>query len=68
VPDAAGGGTVRLIATGDGRAAVLAEFDGRYWSFEVAKSFTGRVFGLYAVEGTVIFSELGYRGTDAVPE
>ena len=46
---------------------MLAEFDGRYWSFEVANSFTGRVFGLYAVEDTVTFSELRYPGTDAVP-
>ena len=47
---------------------MLAEFDGRYWSFEVAKSFTGRVFGVYSAEGTVTFSELRYSGTDAVPE
>ena len=46
---------------------MLAEFDGRYWSFEVAKSFTGRVFGLYAVEGTVTFAELRYSGTDVLP-
>ena len=36
-------------------------------SFEVANSFTGRVFGLYAVEDTVTFSELRYPGTDAAP-
>ncbi len=52
VPAGAGGGTVRLVAAADGREVVLAEFDGRYWSFEVAKSFTGRVFGLYAAEGS----------------
>jgi beta-xylosidase len=67
VPAAAGGGTVRLVAAGAGQEIVLAEFDGRYWSFEVAKSFTGRVFGLHATDGTVRFSELTYRGTDAVP-
>ena len=67
VPAAAGGGTVRLIAAGGGREVVLAEFDGRYWSFEVAKSFTGRVWGVYAAEGTVTFSELRSAGTDAVP-
>jgi beta-xylosidase len=61
------GGTVRLIAAGGGREVVLAEFDGRYWSFEVANSFTGRVFGLYATEGTVSFADLRYSGTDAVP-
>jgi hypothetical protein len=64
VPAAVGGGTVRLVAGG----AVLAEFDGRYWSFEVAKSFTGRVLGGYAAEGTVLFSDLRYRGTDDVPQ
>ena len=68
VPAAAGGGTVRLVATGGGREVVLAEFDGRYWSFEVAKSFTGRVVGLYATDGTVTFSDLRYTGTDAVPD
>nr|WP_281371795.1 hypothetical protein [Petropleomorpha daqingensis] len=64
VPAAAGGGTVRLVAGN----RVLAEFDGRYWSFEVAKSFTGRVLGVYAAEGTVTFSDLRYRGTDDVPQ
>jgi beta-xylosidase len=64
VPAAAGGGTVRLIA-GD---LPLAEFDGRYWSFEVARSFTGRVLGCYAADGTVTFSDLRYRGTDDIPQ
>lgn len=67
VPAAAGGGTVRLTAAADDREVVLAEFDGRYWSFEVASSFTGRVVGLYAADGTVTFAGLRYRGTDAVP-
>jgi hypothetical protein len=67
VPGAAGGGIVRLVATGGGQESVLAEFDGRYWSFEVAKSFTGRVLGLYAAEGTVFFADPRYRGTDDVP-
>ena len=67
VPAAAGGGTVRLVASGGGREVVLAEVDGRYWSFEVAKSFTGRVFGVYAADGTVTFADLRYSGTDAVP-
>jgi len=64
VPAAAGGGIVRLVAAG----TVLAEFDGRYWSFEVAKSFTGRVLGVYASAGTVSFTDLRYRGTDDVPQ
>ena len=67
MPAAAGGGTVRLAAVGDGREVVLAEFDGRYWSFEVAKSFTGRVVGIYSAEGAVGLSDISYRGTDAVP-
>jgi hypothetical protein len=54
---------VRLVAG----EVVLAEFDGRYWSFEVAKSFTGRVLGLYTAEGTVTFADVRYRGTDTVP-
>jgi xylan 1,4-beta-xylosidase len=64
VPAAAGGGCVRLVAGG----TVLAEFDGRYWCFEVAKSFTGRVFGLYAADGTVTFTDLHYTGTDDLPQ
>jgi hypothetical protein len=68
VPAAAGGGTVILSAVSNGQHVRLAEFDGRYWSFEVAKSFTGRVLGLYAVDGRVRFTELRYRGTDAMPD
>jgi xylan 1,4-beta-xylosidase len=64
VPAAAGGGSVRLVAGG----TVLAEFDGRYWCFEVARSFTGRVFGLYAADGTVTFTDLHYTGTDDLPQ
>ena len=67
VTGAACGGRVRLVAAADGREVVLADFDGRYRSFEVAKSFTGRVFGLYTTEGTVGFSALRYVGTDVVP-
>jgi beta-xylosidase len=66
VQAAIGGGVVRLLATwADADPVLLAEFDGRYWSYEVAKSFTGRVWGLFAVEGTVSFSDLRYRGSDA---
>jgi beta-xylosidase len=68
VPGAAGGGTVGLVASGGGERVELAEFDGRYWSFEVAQSFTGRVWGLYATDGTVTFTDLRYTGTDAVPD
>jgi len=41
----------------------LAQVDGRYLSAETAASFTGRVIGLYAVEGTVTFT--GYRAHGA---
>ncbi|MFC6345385.1 hypothetical protein ACFP8W_25600, partial [Nocardioides hankookensis] len=57
-----GGGTIRLWASVDDVRQVLAEVDGRYWSFEVAKSFTGRVLGLYAADGTVAFSGIEYDG------
>ena len=63
VPAAAGGGTVRLVARRRPEV-VLAEFDGRYWSFEVAKSFTGRR-SASTPPTAPCFSELRYRGTDA---
>ncbi len=34
-----------------GNEVIVASFDGRYLSAEVTCSFTGRVFGLYCVEG-----------------
>jgi len=42
----------------------LARVDGRYLSQETAASFTGRVIGLYAVNGSVSFSNFRYRGVD----
>ena len=42
----------------------LARVDGRYLSQETAASFTGRVIGLYAVSGSVGFSDFRYRGVD----
>jgi beta-xylosidase len=57
-----GGGTIRLWAESAGERQVLAEVDGRYWSFEVAKSFTGRVLGVYAADGTVTFNDVTYVG------
>ncbi|MGY2078503.1 hypothetical protein [Modestobacter sp. SYSU DS0657] len=55
---ALGGDRIRLLAVGGGEEVELAELDGRHWSAEAAVSFTGRVLGLYAVEGTVAFSGL----------
>ncbi|WP_436535478.1 family 43 glycosylhydrolase [Actinoplanes sp. HUAS TT8] len=63
VPEPGGDGAdrIRLIA-GD---VCLAELDGRYWSCETAASFTGRVTGVYAAEGTVTVSRFTYSGGPA---
>jgi xylan 1,4-beta-xylosidase len=50
---------VTLWAEAGGTSVTLAVVDGRSLSAETAASFTGRVIGLYATEGTVAFS--GYR-------
>ncbi|MGY1602283.1 family 43 glycosylhydrolase [Geodermatophilus sp. SYSU D00815] len=57
---AVGADRIRLLA-GD---VVLAELDGRYWTFEVSKSFTGRVVGMFATDGTMTFADFRYRGSD----
>jgi beta-xylosidase len=62
-PAALGGDRIRLLAGG----ALLAELDGRYWTAETCASFTGRVIGLYASQGTVRFGGWTYRGSDAGP-
>lgn len=41
--------------------AHLADLDGRYLSTEVAAGFTGRVIGMYAVEGTASFDWFDYH-------
>jgi hypothetical protein len=55
---------IRLGSTdpATGKRIDLAEVDGRYLSQETAASFTGRVVGLYAVDGDVAFSEFRYHG------
>jgi xylan 1,4-beta-xylosidase len=58
---AMGGDRIRLLAAG----TLVAELDGRYWTAETCASFTGRVIGLYASEGTVSFGRWKYRGTEA---
>jgi xylan 1,4-beta-xylosidase len=63
-PEALGGDRIRLVAFSGEETAELAELDGRHWSAEAAVSFTGRVLGLYAVEGTVTFAELRYTGCE----
>jgi xylan 1,4-beta-xylosidase len=69
---AVGGDRIRLVAKppdeAGGEDVVLTELDGRYWTFEVAKSFTGRVVGLYAAEGTVTFADYRCRGSDQTQE
>ena len=45
-----------------GDEVVLTELDGRYWAYETTESFTGRVLGLYAIDGTVAFSDVTYKG------
>jgi xylan 1,4-beta-xylosidase len=60
---ALGGDRIKLIA-GD---TLITELDGRYWTAETAASFTGRVIGLYAGDGTVRFADFRYRGTEREP-
>jgi xylan 1,4-beta-xylosidase len=60
-PAALGGDRIRLLAG----TTLLAELDGRYWTAETCASFTGRVIGLYAREGTVRFAGFRYQGSDA---
>ncbi|MEE9097780.1 glycoside hydrolase family 43 protein [Pseudarthrobacter phenanthrenivorans] len=63
-----GGDRIRLLARAAGSAGsaevLLAELDGRHWTFETAKAFTGRTFGVYAVDGEVLVHSLSYRGQD----
>lgn len=40
----------------DGTEVIVASFDGRYLSAEVTCSFTGRVIGVYSVEGSLELS------------
>jgi xylan 1,4-beta-xylosidase len=63
-----GGDRIRLVARAGGDDVLLTELDGRFWTAETCVSFTGRVLGLYATEGSVSFAHLRYRGTDAVPQ
>ena len=61
-----GGDRIQLVAASAGDLSsevVLAELDGRYWAYETTESFTGRVLGLYAVDGTVAFADVTYEGS-----
>ena len=63
--EAMGGDRVRLVARADGEDVLLTELDGRFWTAEVTASFTGRVVGLFATEGTTTFTRFHAEGTDA---
>ena len=63
-----GGDRIRLVASprdGGGEDVLLTELDGRFWTAEVTASFTGRVVGLFATEGTVTFARFHAEGSDA---
>ncbi|WP_327406681.1 glycoside hydrolase family 43 protein [Streptomyces sp. NBC_01288] len=62
--DALGPDVVRLSVDSGTGPVELAALDGRYVSAETAASFTGRVVGMYAAEGTVAFGQFRYRGED----
>jgi beta-xylosidase len=62
--DVVGCDLLHLSVHESGEWVDLAAVDGRYWSAEVAESFTGRVVGLYAVDGIVDVESLTYRGED----
>jgi xylan 1,4-beta-xylosidase len=62
--DALGPDVVRLSVDSGTGPVELAALDGRYVSAETAASFTGRVVGMYAAEGTVAFDRFSYRGED----
>jgi xylan 1,4-beta-xylosidase len=64
ISQAMGADRIRLSVISAGREQLLTELDGRYWTSETAASFTGRVIGMYATEGTVTFSSFRYRGGD----
>ena len=63
--EAMGGDRIRLIANAGGDDVLLTELDGRFWSAESCASFTGRVLGLYATEGTVGFADFRYTGSES---
>jgi len=64
-PDMMTSDHITLSAEAGGRTAVLARVDGRSLSAETAASFAGRVLGLFASSGAVLFS--GYRFVESSP-
>lgn len=61
-----GGERIVLSVDVDGVRRVLADLDGRYWSYETAKGFTGRVLGVYSAEGLVRVVDLVHEGRSSV--
>jgi xylan 1,4-beta-xylosidase len=59
--DVRGPDAVALGVERDGAFSALATLDGRYLSTEVAGGFTGRVIGMYAVDGAVAFDWFDYE-------
>jgi xylan 1,4-beta-xylosidase len=55
---------IRFVASSNGTAVELARVDGRYLTAETAASFTGRVFGVFAVSGTVTFDGVRTTGSN----
>ncbi|CCH88399.1 Xylosidase/arabinosidase [Modestobacter italicus] len=64
-PEAMGGDRIRLVAAAGGEDVEVTELDGRFWSAEVCASFTGRVVGPYAVDGTVAVAGYRYTGSES---
>ncbi|SFS13138.1 Beta-xylosidase [Microbacterium sp. cf046] len=62
IPTGAPPQTPGSLTGADHAEVVLAELDGRYWAYETTESFTGRVLGLYAIDGVVTFADVTYRG------
>jgi len=55
---------VHFVARSGDAETTLAAVDGRYLSAETAASFTGRVLGLFAVQGSVTFDGYRYVGSE----
>jgi xylan 1,4-beta-xylosidase len=66
--ESTGGDRIRLFARSGSDEILLTELDGRFWTAETCASFTGRVVGLYATEGTVRFAHYRYRGSESAEQ
>jgi beta-xylosidase len=66
--EAMGGDRIRLVAAAGGEEVEVAELDGRFWSAETCASFTGRVVGPYAVDGTVGVTRFSYTGAESAEQ